>query len=158
MTINYVLFVLNKIDDGLSNHRRLLPPCLFPSCRIAGITDDLSSPHRPVRLLTRSQSSTCHVSLACVFPSYFRSSSLLFPVNIHPHHFPRHAVVSVCDLFGSLCHPRCPSFDLTPTGILFGCISFVPDSLKFASHSAHPTQRGPPPTVSLAYGPTCVAQ
>ena len=27
---------------------------LFPSCRVAGITGDLSSPHRPVRLLARS--------------------------------------------------------------------------------------------------------
>ena len=50
----------------------------FPSCRVAGMTDDLSSPHRPVRLLARSQSSTLQISFACVFPSCFRSSSLPF--------------------------------------------------------------------------------
>ena len=38
------------------------------------MTDDLSSPHRPVRLLARSQSSTCQISLTCIFPSGFRSS------------------------------------------------------------------------------------
>ena len=59
---------------------------LFPSCRFAGMTDDLSSPHRPVRLLARSQSSTFQISLTCVFPSCFRSSSLPFPWYIRPQH------------------------------------------------------------------------
>ena len=49
---------------------------LFPSYRVACITDDLSSPHRPVRRLARSQSSTFQISLTRVFPSCFRSSSL----------------------------------------------------------------------------------
>ena len=53
------------------------------------MTDDLSSPHRPVRLLARSQSSTFQISLTCVFPSCFRSSSLPFPWYICPHHFPQ---------------------------------------------------------------------
>ena len=35
---------------------------LFPSCRVAGITVDLTSPHRPVRLLARSQSGTFQIS------------------------------------------------------------------------------------------------
>ena len=39
---------------------------LFPSCRVAGMTNDLSSPHRPVRLLARSQSSTFQISLTGV--------------------------------------------------------------------------------------------
>ena len=87
---------------------------LFPSCRVAGMTDDLSSPHRPVRLLARSQSSTFQISLTRVFPSCFRSSSLPFPWYICPQHFPqyvfaispRHLPVpvqsSLGDLFGSL--------------------------------------------------------
>ena len=61
---------------------------LFPSCRVAGMTDDLSSPNRPVRLLARSQSSTFQISLTCIFPSCFWSSSLLFPWYIRSHHFP----------------------------------------------------------------------
>ena len=32
--------------------------------------DDLSSPHRPVRLLARFQSSTLQISLACVIPFF----------------------------------------------------------------------------------------
>ena len=52
---------------------------LFPSCRVAGITDDLSSPHRPVRLLARSQSSTFQISLTRVFPSCFGRPLFLFP-------------------------------------------------------------------------------
>ena len=63
---------------------------LFPSCRVAGMTDDLSSPHRPVRLLARSQCSTFQISLTRVFPSCFRSSSLPFPWYIRPQHFPQY--------------------------------------------------------------------
>ena len=66
--------------------RYLLFLWLFPSCRVAGMTDDLSSPHRPVRLLARSRSSTLQISLTCVFPSCFRSSSLPFPWYIRPQH------------------------------------------------------------------------
>ena len=64
-------------------------PLAFP-IRAAGMTGDLSSPHRPVRLLARSQSSTLQISLACVFPSCFRSYSLPFPWYIDPHHFPQY--------------------------------------------------------------------
>ena len=63
---------------------------LFPSCRVAGITDDLSSPHHPVRLLARSQSTTFQISLTRVFPSCFQSSSLPFPWYIRPQHFPQY--------------------------------------------------------------------
>ena len=111
---------------------------LFPSCRVAGMTDDLSSPHRPVRLLARSQSSTFQISLTCVFPSCFRSSSLPFPwyirsqyfpqyvFTISPHHMPVPDQSSLGDLFGSLRHSCCSS-DV-----------FIPD-LVFACHSAHPS-------------------
>ena len=54
------------------------------------MTDDLSSPYRPVRLLARSQSSTFQISLTRVFPSCFRSSSLRFPWYIRPQHFPQY--------------------------------------------------------------------
>ena len=64
---------------ALSISSPALRPVLFMSYRVAGMTADLPSPHRPVRLLTRSQTSTFHVSLARVFPSCFRSSSLPFP-------------------------------------------------------------------------------
>ena len=108
----------------------------FPSCRVAGITDDLSSPHRPVRLLARSQSSTFQISLTRVFPSCFRSSSLPFPWYIRPQHFPQYVFAisphhmpvpvqsSLGDLFGSLRHSCCSSY------------VFIPD-LVFACHSAH---------------------
>ena len=111
---------------------------LFRSCRVAGITDDLSSPHRPVRLLTRSQSSTFQISLTRVFPSCFRSSYLPFPWYIRPQHFPQYVLAisphhmpvpvqsSLSDLFGSLRHSCCSS-DV-----------FIPD-LVFACHSAHPS-------------------
>ena len=106
-------------------HVTLLFLWLFPSCRVAGITDDLSSPHRPVRLLARSQSSTFQISLTRVFPSCFRSSSLPFHWYIRPQHFPPYVFAisphhmpvpvqsSLGDLFGSLRHlvvPRMCSF------------------------------------------------
>ena len=80
------------------------------------MTDDLPTTHRPVRLLARSQPSTFQVSLARVFPSCFRSSSLPFPWYIRPQHFPQymfsmsphHMPIPVqSSLRESL--PRCPS-------------------------------------------------
>ena len=77
------------------------------------------------------------VTLDCIFPSYFRSSSLPFPWYIRPKHFPqcvffispRHMPLpvrhSLNDLLRSLHHSRCPS-----------SVS-VPD-LVFACHSVHP--------------------
>ena len=139
-------WVLLKVD------RLALFLWLFPSCRVAGMTDALSSPHRPVRLLARSQSSTFQISLTRVFPSCFRSSSLPFPWYIRPQHFPQcvfaialhHMPVpvqsSLGDLFVSLRHsvvPRMCSFlilylRVTPpihrsilisvTSILFSCL------------------------------------
>ena len=112
--------------------------CFFPSCRVAGMTDYLSSPHRPVRLLARAQSSSFQISLTRVFPSCFRSSSLPFPWYICPQHFPQYVFSisphhmpvlvhsSLGDLFGSLCHSCCSS-DV-----------FIPD-LVFSCHSAHPS-------------------
>ena len=109
---------------------------LFPSCRVAGMTDDPSSPRRHVRLLARSQSSTFQISLTRVFPSCFRSSSLPFPwyirsqyfpqyvFTISPHHMPVPDQSSLGDLFGSLRHSCCSS-DV-----------FIPD-LVFSCHSAH---------------------
>ena len=41
-------------------------------------------------LLARSQSSTFQISLTCVFPSCFRSSSLPFPWYFRPQHFPHY--------------------------------------------------------------------
>ena len=126
------------ITDSLLLLLLLLFLWLFPSCRVAGIACDLSSPHRPVRLLARSQSSTFQISLTRVFPSCFRSSSLPFPWYIRPQHFPQYVFAisphhmpvpvqsSLGDLFGSLCHSCCSS-DV-----------FIPD-LVFACHSAHPS-------------------
>ena len=111
---------------------------LFPSCRVAGMTDDLSSPHRPVRLLARSQSSTFQISLKRVFLSSVSSSSLPFPWYICPQHFPQYVFAisphhlpvpdqsSLGDLFGSLRHYCCSS-DV-----------FIPD-LVFSCHSARPS-------------------
>ena len=105
---------------------------LFPSCRVAGMTDDLSSPHRPVRLLARSQSSTFQISLTCVFPSCFRSSSLPFPwyirsqyfpqyvFTISPHHMPVPDQSSLGDLFGSLRHSCCSSDVFIPDLVCHG--------------------------------------
>ena len=75
---------------------------LFPSSRVAGMTDDLSSPHRPVRLLARSQSSTFQISLTRVFPSCFRSSSLPFPWYILSQYFqhPFHPLLILHNLHG----------------------------------------------------------
>ena len=67
----------------------LLFPWRFQSRRVAGVTADLPSPHRPVRLLTHSQSNTFQVSLTCVFPLCLRSSSLPFPWYIRSQHFPQ---------------------------------------------------------------------
>ena len=77
------------------NHKQVIHTYLlflwpFPSCRVTGMTDDLSSPHRPVRLLARSQFSTFQISLTRVFPSFFRSSSLPFPWYICLQHFPQY--------------------------------------------------------------------
>ena len=57
-----ILNLFNADQDVLSVHKLLLFPCIFPSCRVTGMTDDLSSPHRPVHLLARSQSGTFHIS------------------------------------------------------------------------------------------------
>ena len=54
------------------------------------MTGDLPTPCHPVRLLARSQPSAFQVSLAYVFPSCFRSSSLPFPWYIRPQHFPQY--------------------------------------------------------------------
>ena len=116
---------------------------LFLLSRIAGMIDDLPSPHRPVRLLARPQSNTFQVSLTRVFPSCSRSSSL-FP-GIYPsstssvcatwlHHMPVPVQSSLRDLFGSLCHSRCLS-DVSAPHLVFVC--------HFAqAFSSHLTQSG----------------
>ena len=82
------------------------------------MTDDLSSPHRPVRLLARSQSSTFQISLTCVFPSCFRSSALPFPG------------ISALNTFLSMCSPSflitCPyQINLLSVIFLEACATLV---------------------------------
>ena len=105
------------------------------------MTDDLPSPHRYVRLLARSQPSTFQVSLACVFPSCFRSSSLPFPRNIHSQHFPQyvffifisphHMPVPVHSSLGDIVLEACATL-VVPRMFSFLVLSF------FGCHSAHP--------------------
>ena len=64
----------------------IIVPLLFPSCRpttnqVAGMTDALPTPCRPVHHLTRSQSSrpTFPSIVGLHVPYYFRSSTLRFP-------------------------------------------------------------------------------
>ena len=54
---------------------------LFPPSRVVGMTADLPSPHRHVRLLARSQSSTFQVSLAqsILFSVVLSSFSVVYP-------------------------------------------------------------------------------
>ena len=67
---------------------------LFPSCRVAGMTDGLSSPHRPVRLLARSQSRTFQIPLTYVsFHLVFGRPLFLFPG------------ISALNTFLSMCSP-----------------------------------------------------
>ena len=78
--------------------------------------DDLSSPHRPVRLLARSQSSTFQISLTCVFSSGFRSSSL--------------PGISALNTFLSMCSPSllitCPyQINLLSVIFLEACATLV---------------------------------
>ena len=69
-------------------------PWLVPSCRVAVTTDDMPSPHRPVRLLARSQSSTFQVS-------FVRSHASFLLVFGRPHFlFPG---ISVLNTFLSIC-------------------------------------------------------
>ena len=68
---------------------RVFQNCLFLSCRVTGLIDDLPSPHHHVHLLARSQPSTFQGSFAPDFPSCLRSSSLPFPWYIRSQHFPR---------------------------------------------------------------------
>ena len=82
------------------------------------MTDYLSFPHRPVRLLARSQSSTFQISLTRVFPSCFRSSSLLFPG------------ISALNTFLSMCSPSllitCPyQINLLSVIFLEACATLV---------------------------------
>ena len=113
-------------------------PLAFPIMKregllLADMTDDLSSPHRPVRLLARSQSSTLQISLACVFPSVVLSSfslvylpSTLSSVGAYVFAMPVPDQSSLSDLFENLRHSCCSS-DV-----------FIPD-LVFACPSAHPS-------------------
>ena len=58
--------------------KHLLSPWLFPSCRVAGITADLL--HIALSVSSPAPSPVLfQLSLACIFPSCFRSSSLHFP-------------------------------------------------------------------------------
>ena len=118
-------------------------PCLFPSCRVAGKTVYLSSPHRPARLLGRSQPSTFQVSLARVFQSYFRPSSLSFPWYIRSEYFPLYVFFissyqmlvpvqsqsSLHDLSASMSHSRCSS-DVFAPDLVLACRSARPSSLS----------------------------
>ena len=57
----------------------IFPPGFFQSRRVAGMTADLHSPHRPVRVLSRS-AKYFQVSLTRIFPSCLLSSALPFPI------------------------------------------------------------------------------
>ena len=95
------------------------PIILFTGLMVAGMTTDLPSPRRPVRLLARSQPSSFRAPSACVFQSCLQSSSRPFPWYIRPHHFPQYAFLicphhmpetvqsSLRDLFGYLRQSRC---------------------------------------------------
>ena len=109
------------------------PHWLFPSCTVAGMTADLPTPHRSVHLLVCSQPNAFQVSLAHVFPSCFRSSSLPFPWCNHPQRFPQYVFFitsshvnpvqsSLRDLFGTMRHSRCSS-DVFVHDLVFVCYS-----------------------------------
>ena len=126
-------------ETYLQSHLLHLFSWLFSSCTVAGMTADLPSPHRPVRLLARSQPSTFQVSLACVFPSCFPSSSFPFPwfirsqhfpqyvFAISPHHMPVPVHASLGDLFINLRHSL----------IVPWMCSFMFMSLHFTPHIHH---------------------
>ena len=85
------------------------------------MTDDLSSPHRPVRLLAHSQSSTFQISLTRVFPSCFRSSSLPFPWYIRSQYFPQYVF--------TISPHHMPVPDQSPLGDLFGLLLINPRNI-----------------------------
>ena len=105
------------------NHEQVIHTYLlflwpFPSCRVTGMTDDLSSPHRPVRLLARSQFSTFQISLTRVFPSFFGRPLFLFPG------------ISALNTFLSMCSPSllitCPyQINLLSVIFLEACATLV---------------------------------
>ena len=103
---------------------------LFPSCRVAGITDDLSSPHCPVRLLSRSQSGTFQLSS---FHLVFGRSLFLFPG------------ISALKTFLSMCSPSlivtCPyQFNIFSDIFLEACATLVvPLMCSFLILSLHVT-------------------
>ena len=99
-----------------------------------------------------SPCSTFQVSLLCIFPSFFWLSSIPYPWNIRPHHFPQYVFVfslyhipapvqsSLRDLFGSLRHSCCSSDVPVVPDLVFAClhihssilISFI--SIRFSCH------------------------
>ena len=105
MLLKHITCVLYTLLEGpirpyIAPHRVMWHDFSHHDCMVAGITNDLSSPHRPVRLLARSQSSTFQISLTRVFPSGFRSSSPPFPWYIRPQHFPQY-VFAIIDILSS---------------------------------------------------------
>ena len=79
----------------------LVFPRLSPSCRVAGMTDDLPTPRRPVRLPTHSQSSTFHavdtrLSILFLLVPVYPSSECVLHLSSSP------VQSSLCDIFGSL--------------------------------------------------------
>ena len=65
---------------------------LFSSYRVTGVTDDLPNPCHHVHLLSRSQSRTFRVSLACVFPSCIQLFSLALLCHVCSQHFPQYVI------------------------------------------------------------------
>ena len=89
---------------------------------VAGMTDDLPTPCRPVHHLAHSQSSSfpslvgLHLSIlfSVVLSSFSPGISVLntflsIVFFISPHHMPLPVRHSLSDLLGSLRHSRCPS-------------------------------------------------
>ena len=124
----------------LVSRHLLILPWFCPSCWVVGVTADLPSPHRSIRLLARSQRSTFQVSSARVVPSSTRS------LPFHSQHFPqkvlcvpqkvlcvlylssshaRTSSISPCDLFETLRHSRCWHISVAHYSTAFHAISLV---------------------------------
>ena len=76
-----------------SNHIAHILILFVSSCGVAGMTDDLPSPHRPVRLLARSRPSTFMSRWHASFHLVFGRPFFLFPG------------LSVLNTFLSMCSP-----------------------------------------------------
>ena len=128
---------------ALSISSPALSPVLVMSSRVAGMTDDLSTPCPPVCLLARSQSSTFQVSCLFIFCSIVLSSfSLIYRSSelgmcssslliTCPHQF------NLRDLLGSLRHSRYSSNVFVPD-LVFACRTSTVASSSRSPQSSSP--------------------